>query len=400
MMKRVLLSNGMRLLVDKRKSDSVTIEVCVHTGSNNEPAKYRGVSHFLEHMLFEGTKTRTAQEIAEAIENVGGDMNAFTTNERTAYYIKIPKKHFKKGLTILHDMLFNSVFDEKAIEKERNVILEEIKMTEDQPLRHQWLLFETTLYSKYPTRFPVYGTNESVNRISRKFMMEYHRKWYVPSNMSITVAGDASNCEREVKKLFGKVSKGKLPKISKVTEPSSKKVTVKKKKMPIQNAYVVLGYKTVPAAHKDTPVLEVIRAIMGKGMSGRIVDEIRVKRGLVYSVGTMTEYERGYGFFAVSLNTKKDKVELCRKLILKELSKISEVTDKELKEAKEFIVGKHLLDNEDTQNRADLLSFWEHIGDSRLSESYLKNIREVSKKDMLRVANKYFKNYTMVVLSN
>lgn len=399
-MKKFKLKNGLTVIFEPRKTDSVAIEVNVHVGSNHETAKIAGISHFLEHMMFEGTKKRTAKEIGERIENVGGDLNAATTNERTFYYAKVPKKHFKLALDLLADMMQNPLFDSKRLEKERNVVLEEIKMTSDQPLYYQWILFESKIYKKFPTKNPVYGSNKSVKGINRTDMVNYFKKWYIPNNMVLTIVGDVKECRKKVQEYFGTMQKKKIQSIKHVKEPKAVKNEIIRVKKHIQNAYVVLGYKTVERQHKDSYVLDLISAIFCKGLSGRIVEEIRNKRGLVYSVGCAYDSNKEFGFLAFYLNTDKSKVLLCRDIIVSEIDKLSNLTEKEIKEAKEYIEGKHVISLEDTQKKADQLAFWEFIKDATMGNEYMKTIKSVSKKDILRVANKYLDKYTMTVLES
>jgi predicted Zn-dependent peptidase len=396
---RKKLPNGAMLVIEERDSPIVGIQISVGVGSDDEVSRIAGISHFLEHMLFEGTKTRTTKEISEAIENVGGELNAATSNERTFYYAKVPKKHFAKAFEIIADVVFNPVFDPKFIEKERKVILEEIKMTDDQPLQYQWILFEKTLWKRIPARFPTYGNVKSVSAITREDLVDYHKRWYVPSNMVVSVVGSAKGAEKEVLRWFGDKSQKLVERSKKVSEPLDSKPTVKRERRGVTQGYMNLGFKSVPRSHRDSAVLDVIGAIFCKGLSGRIVDEIRIKRGLVYSVGCANNSQKGWGFFVFYLNAAKKNLEVCRRIILEEIEKLDTVTADELSEAKDFIEGKLVMSTEDHQHRADVLAFWEFIGDARLSEKYLSEVRRVSKADILRVAKKYLKdNYTMTVV--
>jgi predicted Zn-dependent peptidase len=177
-----------------------------------------------------------------------------------------------------------------------------------------------------------------------------------------------------------------------------KQKTVKVKRK-IMNSYMVLGYKSPPRLHKDSYVLDVIRAILGKGQSGKIFDEIRNKRGLAYEVGIHHDPSTDYGIFAVYLSADKKKIPLIKKLILKEFDNLKNLTEKELKEAKTHLEGSIILDNEDTHNKADSLAFWEHINDAKLDNQYIKNIKKVIKKDIIRTAKKYLtKNYTLAII--
>lgn len=399
-MQKFRLKNGMTVLFENRKTDAVTIEICVGTGSNNEQHSIAGISHFLEHMLFEGTKTRTSKQISEAIESIGGELNAATTKERTIFYTRVPKSKAGIGMEILTDIIRNPLFDPKMLDKERRVVLEEIRMTNDQPILYQWVLFERNLFKHHPTKNPIYGRFDSVRSISREDMLGYFRKWYSPENMIVSIVGDVKQIKNLVNRHFSDMKHRKVPKIKKVVEPEDKKPTINKEKRNINQAYLVLGHKTVPRSHKDSFVLDVISSIYSKGLSGRINDEIRVKRGLAYAVGAHQEAKKGFGFFFFYLNCAKKNVALCKSIILDEIGNLSNISKKELDEAKDYIIGRHLLENENSHKRADDLAFWEFIKDAKLADQYTKNIRKVTKKDIIRVRNKYLdKNYTMVVLS-
>lgn len=399
-MRKFKLKNGVTVLWEPGRSDAVAIEVNIGTGSNNESPGIAGMSHFLEHMLFEGTKTRSAKEISETIENVGGEINAATSNERTYYYVKVPKSKFDLGIKILADIIKNPAFDTETLEKERKVVLEEIKMVNDQPLFYQWILFERTVFRRHPTRNPVYGRVDSVKAINRNKMFDYYSKWYAPNNMIISVVGNVNWLARKLERYFGDLQPRELPNPKTVFEPKDTRPAIRKVKKSTKQAYLVLGYKTVPRLHKDSYALDVISAIFSKGLSGRVNEEIRVKRGLAYSVGTIHESKKGYGFFAVYLNCDLKNLELCKSIVLGEIKKISNIDRKELNEAKEHIIGKFLLDNEDSQKRANDLAFWEFMGDAKLADSYIKSIRAVTREDVLKVKGRYFhKNHAMAVIS-
>jgi len=399
-MRKFKLRNGLTVLYEKRKSESVAIEVCVCTGSNNEPGSVAGISHFLEHMMFEGTTTRTSKQISEAIENSGGELNAATANERTYYYVKIPRAKVRLGLDILSDMMKNPSIGQKSLDKERKVILEEIKMVNDQPMFYQWVLFQKFLFKRHPTKNPVYGRFDSVKAITRKKMLEYYRKWYSPGNMILSIVGDIKDTKGLAESYFGDMKQSEVPKPKKVVEPRDTKATINNEKRNITQAYMVLGYKTVPRMHKDSAVLDVISAVFSKGLSGRISDEIRVKRGLAYVVGSAHESRKDFGFFVFHLNCAKKNLELCKSIIIEEIRKLSNIGNKELNDAKENIIGKILLSKEDSQKAADDLAFWEFINDARLADKYLRDIRKVTKNDLVRVRDRFMhKNYTQIIIS-
>jgi len=355
----------------------------------------------MEHMLFEGTKKRpNSRIISNEIESLGGELNAYTSNERTCFYIKVPKEHFGKALDILSDIMQNPLFTEKTIEKERKIILKEINLHKDEPRFHQWVLFTQTLFKKHPARLPAYGTVKSVKAVNRKSLLSYYRKYYVPNNIIFSVVGNfGKDVVGMIKRWFRGFKPGRVLGAREVREPKQVKVEIKKEKRKILSSYMVMGYKTPYRTEKDSYVLDVIRAILGRGQSGKIFDEIRNKHGLAYEVGVHHDPSSDCGFFAVYLNTDKSKIKKAIEIILKEFDKLRELTSTELKEAKGFLVGQHILENEGTRELADELGYWESVKDAKLLDSYIGEIKKVSKKDILRVARKYLtKNYALAVV--
>ncbi len=400
-MVKISLKNGLTLLLEKKPIETVTIQATVKVGSNDEVEKNNGISHFMEHMIFEGTKRRkNSLIISNEIESLGGELNAYTSNERTCFYIRVPKEHFDKALDILADILQNPMFNLKMIEKERKIILKEINLHIDEPRFHQWILFTSALFKKHPAKRPTYGTVKAVKAIKRNDLLNYYNKYYIPNNTILSIVGNyKENTINKVKAQFKTFKKKELPETKKIKEPLQTKVEVKKEKRKILSSYMVMGYKTPKRLDKDSYVLDVIRAILGRGQSGKIFDEIRNKRGLAYEVGVHHDPSNDYGFFAVYLNTSKKNIPTCINLILKEFKNLNNLTPKDLKEAKGFLIGQHILEHEDPKGLADELGYWESIKDAKLLKSYINQIKKVTKTDILRVSKKYLtKNYVMGVV--
>lgn len=397
-MKKFLLKNGLKIILDRKPSNSVVIEVCVNVGSNYEKNEQGGISHVMEHMLFEGTLNRTQNQIANEIEKLGGEINGITSHERTYFYVRIPKKHFDIGLDVITDIIKNPVFDEKAIEKERKVVLDEINLILDEPRFYRWVLFLKKLFKKHPIKNPIYGCKESVKKIGKTELIRFYEKYYVPNNMVISIVGDISDVSK-VKRAFGNLKKKKLPKIKKIYEPKQKSAQKTVEKRKTMQSYVALGYKTVDRIKKESYVLDVIASILGRGQSGKLFNEIRTKRGLAYDVGVYHETSKNYGFFGVYVDTNKKNIPIIKKIVVEEIEKLMNVGDEEVKEAKTFIEGKFVLNEEDNRKMADLLCYWENIGDVRYIYNYIKNIRKVTKSDIRSVIRKYLgKNYTLAII--
>ena len=394
-MKKIILKNGLTVIVEKRKTKSVTVQVMVRTGSNYENEKIAGISHFIEHMVFEGTKNRTAIQIANEIESLGGEINAATSTERTIYYITVLKKYFDTAINVLADLIQNPLFEEKPLEKERGVVLDEVNMVIDDPKKYQWVLFQKTMYKKHPARNPIYGTAEAIKTITRQDMTNYYEKYYTPNNMIITVVGNVKDAEQKIEQAF-KFQQGETARRETVKEPELEKPEVFIENREILQSYMTLGYKTVARTHEDSYAIDVIRSILGRGQSSKLFDEIRVKRGLAYSLGVIHDSEVDYGWLAVYVGTDKKNIETIKEIILKEVKNLGKVTSKELKDAKKFIEGNYYLENEDNHTMADNLASWELVGDLQGADEYVRRIKKVTKQDIKRVVEKYLQNYVYV----
>lgn len=399
-MRKYRLRNGITVIFEKNPSKSVAIEIMFKVGSNDESKEIFGISHFLEHMLFEGTKKRKdSRTIANEIEKYGAEFNAYTAGDRTAFFIKIITKRFEKALDILSDMVANPLFSKKKIEKEKQVILKEINMVTDDPRMHQWILFQKNLFEEHPAKNPTYGTVKTVKNLNRDIIINYYTKHYLPNNMVISVVGNVNNVKEKIEKYFSNLKPKKLAQRKKVKEPTQKKIKKFVEKRKINNSYMILGYKTVPRMHKDSYIFDVITAVLGKGQSGWIFDEIRNKRGLAYQVGVQNENENDYGCFAVFAGLDKKNIEKAKEIILQQFKKLESISKNELGEAKTFIEGNYALNIEDNFQAADNLAFWETIKTASLADNYLKNIKKVKINDIKRVAGKYLNDkYTLIVI--
>lgn len=398
-MKKFRLKNGLTVIYVEKPSQSVAVEVLVKVGSNNEEVEELGISHFIEHMLFEGTKKRgSSREIANEIEKIGGELNAYTSNERTCYFARVLNKHFDKALEVIADILQNPLFREEDIEKQRKIILKEIGLVTDEPRFHQWVLFGKALFKKHPARNPTYGTIKTVKAIKKKQILDYYRKYYQANNLVVSVVGRVKGLKKKVEEKFV-MGKGKKLKLKLVKEPKQTRVRVLKERRRTANTYMVLGYRGVSRDNWDSYVLDVISAVLGRGQSGWMFDTIRSQYGLAYEVGVQHVAENDHGFFGIHLSTDKNKMNLVKKLIFEVLEKLRKISDEDLKEAKEYIEGDFLLENEDTQKVGDNVVVWEHLTKASDFVDYIKRVKKVTKADIKRVVDKYFtKNYCLAVV--
>jgi predicted Zn-dependent peptidase len=397
-MQRIVLANGLTILHVPRDTDTVCIEVNVHTGSNHEAPACAGISHFIEHLLFEGTTSRpTSYAVSNEIERLGGEFNAATSNERTFFYVKVAKAHFRVALDVLADIIRNPLFDPKIIEKEKRIIIDEIKLVNDQPRYFQWVLFQNTLFHTHPAKNPIYGTESAIRGMTRQTIVDYYQKHYVPQNMTVVIVGSAVKTIDLIKRAFGGMQ-GTTPPLLITREPAPTHHVQKTVHRKTLQSYLILGYQTVPRDQKDSFVFDVIRAILGRGQSGKIFNEIRTKRGLAYDVGVLHNPSTDFGYFAIYVNTNPKNIPEVKRIILSEVSKLTDVADKDLSEAKTFLEGEFLLHTEDTQKMADVVAFWEQSVHATSVQDYLKNIRQVSREDITRAIRRYCRYHTLTVI--
>ena len=390
-MRKTILPSGLTIITEKKDSNSVAITIAVKVGSNKETGNILGISHFLEHMLFEGTKKRpNAAIISNEIETLGGEFNAFTTNEITVYYIKVLSKHFEVALDILSDMIQNSTFENKFIEKEKSVILKEINMVSDEPRFYQWILFYRNLFKNHPARNPTYGTVKTVKTISREDLVEYWKKHYTSGNIIVSIAGDIAGIDKldeRVADKFSSLKKSVCDKSENICREENT-LTEKFEKKKILNSYMVIGYKVLPRTSHESYVLDVIKAILARGQSGKIIEKVRIEKGLAYEINLNHEANKSFGVFAVYFNTPKKNIPEIKSIIFREFANLSNVSVNDIEDAKGFIEGSYLLENEDNFKTAEKLAFWENIESAELHYEYVRKINSVSKAEIISVAKK------------
>lgn len=393
---KTILSNGLRVLTIPMPSfESVTVLIMVGAGSRYENTKNSGISHFLEHMAFKGTKNRpSAMAISSIIDGIGGECNAFTGKESTGYYIKSSAKHIELSLDILSDMLQNSLFDQVEIDKEKGVILEEINLYEDTPARKIGDVFEQLLYGNTPMGWDIAGDKAVIKGINREDFIRYLDALYSADNLTVIVAGgiDSKKASILVEKYFGKMRQFKAQKFEKVKEDQKEpQVLIKHKKT--EQVHIALGVRTVPINHKDKHALSVLSSILGGGMSSRLFHEVREKRGLGYYVRTYSEHYQDCGNFVSTAGVDPKRVEEAVKVMIavhKEIKEDGNISLEELKKAKEYLKGHLILDMEDSRSVAGF------YGSQELLEDHIDNLEEVlvqidkvTKEEVLGVAKKY-----------
>ncbi len=398
-MEKFVLNNGLTVVFDRMPTDSVALNLSVRVGSNNEEDGSEGISHFLEHMLFEGTKKRrSTKAIANEIERLGGKLNAGTLNDHTLVYVKVPRKYFTVSLDVLSDITENSTFPEKGVRNNRKVILDEINMVNDEPLFYQWVLFYRELFKNTPVGKPLGGNAESVKKITQDALLEHYRRHYSPSNMVLGVTGGLNKEDlKQIERYFTLKRRHKIDNAIKVPRKNKNKRVVEKRD--ISQSYMILGYRTVPLLHEDSYALDVIEAVLGRGQSGWMPDEVRNKKALAYNVDVENSSNLDYGLFAVNVCTKKKNVNKVVDIITKNFRRLQNLKKKELDEAKSHIEGNRILEWEEPLKRAESVCFYEHAGDFKAAGEYISRIKAVTLDDVKRVAEEYLtEDYTLTLL--
>ncbi|MDZ7693403.1 MAG: pitrilysin family protein [Balneolaceae bacterium] len=334
---KTVLENGLKIVTEKIDSvKSVTAGIWVNTGSRNESNKQAGITHFLEHMLFKGTEERSSYDIAMSMESVGGYLNAFTSSEYTCYYSRCLNTQLDRALDVLSDMVLHPIFPEEEIEKEKKVVIEEMKMYRDSPDDYLFEEFSGNVFNNHPLGRPVIGYEDTVSNFERSDLYDYMEDRYQPWNLLVSVAG---NLEHErvveiVERYFGDVKskdydEQKLP-LSEY-QPGSETFT-----KPIEQTHLIIGRRGLDYDHEDKFRLLLANTVLGGGMSSRLHQNVREKFGYCYSINTFNQSYRDTGLFGIYVGTDLDYVDHVRELIYQELTKIQDksISSKELEESK------------------------------------------------------------------
>ncbi|GAC1387777.1 MAG: pitrilysin family protein [Vulcanimicrobiaceae bacterium] len=390
MYRKTTLDNGVRILTEQMPYvRSASIGIWADVGSAAERSEQRGISHLVEHMLFKGTERRSAREIAEEMDGVGANLNAFTDKEATCYYAKVIDHHVPLAADVLSDMFLNSTFEQVELAKEQKVVLEEIKMYDDSPDEMIHDLFLQTMWSGSNLGAPTIGFADTVSKITRSDLKEHMRARYAPNSVVVAAAGNIEHDKVVAlfeKNLAGFAGSCPLPTPEK---PATTPSTLFRGK-DTEQAYVVLGTTGLAVNDDRRYVLSVMDTILGGGMSSRLFQEIREKRGLVYSVYSFQAAYRGAGLFAVYAGTSPDNVKECVEVIRDQFGILrhARVSDNELRLAKEHIKGSLTLSLESTSSRMIRLGRNEFsLGRQTTTEEIEACVDAVSAEEIQNLAN-------------
>jgi len=390
------LKNGLRvLLVPNKNVDSVETMILFRVGSRCEDPKYGGISHFLEHVFFKGTKKwPDKKDISLVIDNVGGVMNAFTSFEYTGYYIKVAKQHIEMINDVLSDMMINPLFKQDEIERERGVIKEEIKMYEDDPSSYVAQVYTSVLYGQQGLGRDIAGTFETVDRINRPELLKYKNNYYSVANGLLLVLGnyDEKKIMSMLNKYWGKLPQGKKSNFEK-TDDSQAKPNWQVTYRDIQQANLMVGWRAFPAFHPRHFVAELLSTVLGRGWSSRLYVKVREEMGLCYVIGAGSDTYTDVGNFLVRTGTDPGKAKDALSAIVEEIKlvKSKKVGAKELKKVKEYWKGKMILAMEDIEFLANNVGMQELMFDRVISpEEMMKKIEAVTAEEIQQMAQEVF----------
>ncbi|MFH1771562.1 MAG: pitrilysin family protein [Candidatus Omnitrophota bacterium] len=389
------LDNGITVILKPVDSAPVVaLNVWVHVGSKDENEKTRGLAHIQEHMLFQGTSTYAPGEITGIVESAGGKFNAYTSLDTTVYHITMPKDSIETGVKILASMMSEAAIDSNLLSGELEVIMEEFRRSNDNPKSLLYKEFFKTAYSQHPYRHPIIGYEETIKNISREQVIGFYRKWYVPQNMTVVIAGniDTEKTKDIVQRAFGPIKRKINPKKEILPEPRQKTLQVKIIRAPFDNTYLILGFPVTPFEHLDTPAIDILFTVLGSGRASRLVQILREEKKIVTDIECepYTPEHAGVGF--VDAELKPDNLKAALGEILAQVYRLcyEPVGEGELNKAKLLLEADFIYEKEDYANIARELGFFEVISSGAEAEDlYLKRIRQVTKEDIINVARQY-----------
>jgi predicted Zn-dependent peptidase len=383
--RKSVLPNGIRILTERMPHvRSVAVGVWVETGSRHEQAARGGVSHLIEHLVFKGTATRTAQDIARTMDSVGGQMDAFTTKENTCFYVQVLDQHLPLAVDLLTDILLHPLFDAEELEREKSVVLQEIRMVEDTPDDVIHDLFAAQVWGDHPLGRPILGTRELVTGFGRDGIAEHFGEEYVPPQIIIAVAGNVTH--EQVLELFGRgfngFERGARPRAGSTPRLCPGVNIVHKA---LEQVHLVMGFPGLRHAAPERYAMFLLNDVIGGSMSSRLFQEIRERQGLVYSIHTGAQAYADTGVLYVQAATDAQNFSKVLKSVLKELRDLKKdgITADELKRAKDHLKGSLMLSLESTSSRMNRLAKHEmHLGSFLTMDAMLASIDGVKHEEV------------------
>ncbi|MFI5324200.1 MAG: M16 family metallopeptidase, partial [Thermodesulfobacteriota bacterium] len=389
------IDNGMTIILEENSSAPVVaVNVWVKTGSACEEEGEYGLAHVHEHMVFKGTKKRAVGEIAGVIEGSGGDINAFTSFDETVYYVVIASRFLDTALDVLSDTMENSTFDPNELQKELEVVVEEIRRGEDNPGRNLSEKIFSTAFTQHPYGRPIIGTEQGVKSLIRKKVTDFYHKWYAPNNMALVIVGnfDTAKIEPKIEETFGKLHKRSLPECNIPPEPRQNGLKSFVMEKPLQEGYFSLAFHAPNAKAEDTPAIDVLSKTLGGGESSRLYRNIKEEKGLANNIYAYSYTPKREGLFVIGGSLDPSESKKALKEIMKEIMKLKyrPVGDIELSKIKVNIESDALYTKETMQGQAQKIGYYEvETGDFRYEDEYLDKVKKMTPEKIMAVANKY-----------
>jgi predicted Zn-dependent peptidase len=400
------LDNGVRVITEAMPHvRSVSIGIWIGTGSRREMPEQNGISHFIEHMLFKGTTTRSAEDIARSVDSIGGNLDAFTAKELVCFNTKVLDEHLSLAFDVIADLVLHPLFRDEDIAKEKSVILEEIKMEADSPdyLVHE--IFTSNFWKDHPLGKPILGTRETVRRFDRGMTESYYRQVYTPSNMVITAAGNLTH-ERVVNLVREHFeSLAPASETAGGTVPNTHARIALRNKKSLEQVHLCLGVPSYPLPHEQRFACYVLNTMLGGGMSSRLFQNIRERQGLAYAVFSELNPYRDTGCLAIYAGTSAESARKVVESIMKEFRQLKQerVSDEELRRAKDHLKGSLMLSLESTSSRMSNLARQEmYFSRFFTLDELVESIETVTADDVQRIAQTFFdsKQVALTVLGN
>ncbi len=395
MYRKLILDNGIRLVTERIPTlKSVTIGIWVDAGSRDESPAQAGYSHFIEHMFFKGTANRSATDISKAIDGLGGELNAFTTRETTTFYVKVLDQHLPQAMDLLSDLFLRSRFGKKEIEKEKQVIREEIRMVQDDPEDLVQDLHTKLMMGRHPLSRPILGRESTIARLTRQDLLQYIDAHYQPEKIVIAVAGnfDQAKLEATIAHAFGKYGHPSHGPTSKRWPPElCGGMTITQK--PLEQVHLCVGLPGVAAGHKDRYAVYALNSVLGGSVSSRLFQEIREKRGLSYSIYSFLSGYSDGGTITIYAGTQAREVERVLDLVCREIRKLARqgVDSTELRRTKDQMKGGLMLSLESSHSRMNKLAKDELIAGAHTTlEDMIRDIDAVTDQQVFRAARESF----------
>ncbi len=400
------LKNGLNVfLVNLPDSKSVLFTILVKVGSRYETKKVTGVSHFLEHVFFKGSKKYPKPtDISQIVDAIGGDFNASTSKEATEFYIKAEKHHFDLIFDVLSDMVLNPLFKEDELQKEKGVIIEEINQYEDVPASQVENHLERIMWPESTLGWEILGSRQSIKKMKRSAVLKYKNTFYQPSNIILGISGNFNSKEalKKIENTWGKLKNKRTPR-HKHKEIKQKKPNLTLQYKDTQQAHFALGFKSFDHLSKKNPAVMLLANVLGGNMSSRLFVEIREKRGLAYHISASNTPYHNTGNFTIHAGLQVEKTRSALIEILKQLKDVknNSVSTEELKRAKDFIRGKFALAFENRHRNLDwAMDHFAFTGKQKSIESFLAEMQKVTVKDIQKLASEIFqeKNMSLAII--